>query len=300
MTAVVIVEGLAILLLSVLVLGLLRSHALILRALDELGAGLELERDAQDTNPGTGPGAAGGHPRSRGHGSSSGEPTSRSGSPGPVLVDLESGVMPASRPETEGAHDLVGSTLDGGERIVAVRGGRTLLAFLTSGCSVCQTFWDEFAAGRPDVPGGGELLIVAKEDDEESPSALRRLAGAHVDVLRSSGAWVDYEIPGSPYFVYVDDGVITGEGSATSWAQVRDLMAQAVDDAEERRRGGSAMAVTPSPGPGFLVGGGGHSSDDRTPVSDRGPRDDRSRIDRELLDAGLTPGHASFYQPPDQ
>ena len=42
--AVVIAEGVAIALLAVLVLGLLRSHALILKALHELGAGLELEK----------------------------------------------------------------------------------------------------------------------------------------------------------------------------------------------------------------------------------------------------------------
>ena len=46
MLAVVVAEGVAIALLAVLVLGLLRSHALILRALHELGAGLELEEAA--------------------------------------------------------------------------------------------------------------------------------------------------------------------------------------------------------------------------------------------------------------
>ena len=46
MLAVVIAEGVAVVLLGVLVLGLLRSHALILKALHELGAGLELEKEA--------------------------------------------------------------------------------------------------------------------------------------------------------------------------------------------------------------------------------------------------------------
>ena len=43
-------------------------------------------------------------------------------------------------------------------------------------------------------------------------------------------------MPGSPYFVYVEDGVVTGEGSSTTWAQVRDLMGQAVDDTAAARR----------------------------------------------------------------
>ena len=51
MLAAVIAEGVAIALLGVLVLGLLRSHALILKALHELGAGLELEKDAGTVSP---------------------------------------------------------------------------------------------------------------------------------------------------------------------------------------------------------------------------------------------------------
>ncbi len=46
MTAVVVALGAAVLLLSVLVAGLLRSHAEILKALHELGAGLELDGPA--------------------------------------------------------------------------------------------------------------------------------------------------------------------------------------------------------------------------------------------------------------
>ena len=73
MLAVVIAEGVAIVLLGVLVLGLLRSHALILKALHELGAGLELEKEA-----GTGVSTA-----------------TTGGAPGAVPVELESGVVPA-------------------------------------------------------------------------------------------------------------------------------------------------------------------------------------------------------------
>ena len=44
MTALVVALAVAVVLLAVLVAGLLRSHAEILRALHELGAGLELDR----------------------------------------------------------------------------------------------------------------------------------------------------------------------------------------------------------------------------------------------------------------
>jgi len=102
MLTVVVAEGIAIALLAVLVLGLLRSHGLILRALHELGAGLDLEADA---------GASGS---------------------GPVPVQLERGVVPASRPAGTEAADIVGSSLQGDALTVAVVGAgrRTLLAFL--------------------------------------------------------------------------------------------------------------------------------------------------------------------------
>jgi hypothetical protein len=131
------------------------------------------------------------------------------------------------------------------------------------------------------VPGDAGLLVVAKGPEEESVTRLRQLAGDALDVVQSSGAWTDYGVPGSPYFVYVEDGVITGEGSSTTWAQVADLMGQAVDDTAEARR----KAGRTGPGP---VGAQAHD------------RDDLARIDRELLGAGIHPGHASMYEPPDE
>lgn len=263
--AVVIAEGVAIAVLALLVLGLLRSHALILRALHELGAGLELEKDA-----GGAPGPAS----------------------NPVRVDIESGVVPATRPATVHGHSVVGTTLTGEEVTIPVQGSgrRTLLAFLSSGCSVCQTFWDALSTGVDDVPGDGRLVVVAKDPHDESVTTLRELAGATLEVVQSSAAWTDYEVPGSPYFVYVEDGTITGEGSSTTWPQVRDLMRQAVGDAADaRRRAGRT-------GPGRLGSGGdagGHVDGDA--ASDV----DGARVDRELLGAGITPGHASLYENPD-
>ena len=263
MLAVVIAEGVAIALLALLVLGLLRSHALILRALHELGAGLELEKHG-----------AGG----------SAAPAST-----PVRVDIESGVVPATRPATVQGHAVVGSTLAGDEVTIPVQGSgrRTLLAFLSSGCSVCQTFWDELSAGVPDVPGAGRLVVVAKDPADESVSRLRELAGPRLEVVQSSGAWTDYAVPGSPYFVYVEDGLITGEGSSTTWAQVRDLMRQAVGDAAEAR----GRAGRSGPGSITAVGAAGLG-----PMNDYA---DVARVDRELLGAGITPGHPSLYDNPD-
>jgi hypothetical protein len=265
--AVVVAEGIALVLLGVLVLGLLRSHALILRALHELGAGLELEKQSAGTT----------HSDLRlQHAPSQREPS-----------NFAEGVVANGRPATTRAHDIVGTTLAGASGSVTVDRGRTLLAFLTSGCSVCQTFWDHFAAGATDVPGNGGLAVVAKGPEEESPSALRGLAGKDLPVVQSSAAWTDYGIPGSPYFVYVEDGVITGEGSATTWPQVRDLMAQAVADSGEARRSAGRT------GPGALIGDA-LGRDER----DSAGKDSVPRIDAELIAAGIRPGDPSLYEPP--
>lgn len=265
MLAAVIAEAIAIALLAVLVIGLLRSHALILKSLHELGAGLELEAAAStSTNAGVSPVGP----------IASARPTGAN--PTGTEVELEPGVMPSSRAEDPHPHDVIGTTLAGREVHVPVTepGERTLLAFLSSGCSVCKTFWEEFRSGDTQVPGDARLAIITQGPDTESPSALGTLAG-DLEIVQSSAAWSDYDIPGSPYFVFVEDGRITGEGSSTTWAQVRDLMAQAVDDAQIRGAGATHEEIG------------------------RGARDDMSRIDQELSAAGLTKDDPSFYLPPD-
>ncbi|MGG5257952.1 TlpA family protein disulfide reductase [Phycicoccus avicenniae] len=253
MVWVVVAEGVAIALLGVLVLGLLRSHALILKALHELGAGLDLEDEA-------GGGA--------GHG----------GPPGAVPVQIEPGVVPATRASSSTSFAVVGVDLEGGHAAVEVDGPRpVLLAFLSSGCSVCLTFWEELDATTR-APADARVVVVVKDAPDESPTVLARLARPGVSVVASSAAWADYDIPGSPYFVLVEQGVVTGEGSATSWAAVSDLLAQAVDESAHAR------AAAGRSGPGIL---------------DRGDRDDLGRIDAELLAAGITPGHPSLHTPPD-
>jgi hypothetical protein len=267
MLAVVVAEGVAVALLAVLVLGLLRSHALILRALHELGAGLELEEAA----------------------------SAPASTIGPSPVRLEPGVVPAARTAGTRAASLTGTTLDDAPVQVAVDAGRrTLLAFLSSGCSVCRAFWSELSGGEAEVPGGARLVVVTQGPEQESVSRLRHLAGPRLDVVQSSGAWTDYGVPGSPYFVYVEDGTVTGEGSSTTWAQVRDLMGQAVDDAAAARgKGGDDGDVGGD--------GGGRRQRDAAPgASVSGPDgDDLAALDRQLLGAGIHPGHPSLYEPPE-
>ena len=204
MTLVVALEGFVILLLVVLVIGLLRSHADILRALRELGIELDPQASAGTTVP------------------------------PPV---------PARLTEGQGAADITGVTPAGRDRGVGVVGVEhsTLLAFLSSGCLTCATFWDALRdAENLRLPGNDtRLVIVTKGPDEESPAAIRSKAPDQFVTVMSSRAWDDYGIPITPYFVLVDgpSGHIAGEGAAASWHQLESLLAQATADSGILRGG---------------------------------------------------------------
>ncbi len=202
----------AVLLLGVLVAGLLRSHAEILKALHELGAGI-------------------------------GEESSAGAMPD---FQVQQG-LPAPGVTVTEAHDIVGTTTGDEAVAIGIVGAQqhTLVAFLSSGCLTCQAFWRAFA--RPDRLGLADdtrVVIVTKGADEESESAVSDLAPVGVPVVMSSAAWSDYGVPGSPYFVHVDGpaGRVVGEGAATSWEQVASLLGQADRDRRahrrSRRRGG--------------------------------------------------------------
>ena len=197
MWAVVVVEGLVILLLAVLVVGLLRSHAEILKRLHDLGAGVY--DDA---------GAAG------------------RAVPAPPRDGGQLG---------EQAPGLSGVTPDGRTAALVPGGGQqTLVAFLSSNCLTCRGFWDEFGRTRRlAIPGPPtRLVIVTKSPEDELPDDVARLAPRHHLTLMSSPSWAAYGVPVSPYFVLVGaDGTVAGEGAAGSWAQVSDLLQKAAADA---------------------------------------------------------------------
>jgi hypothetical protein len=198
MTAVLIIEGVAIILLAVLVVGLLRSNADVLRALHELGAGE--------------PGAPSNRPRHQ-HAAPQRE---------------------GSAPDVSG-ETLSGSALHIG---VSGTGHPTLLAFLSTGCSACMGLWEGLGTGVGRIGGDDtRLVVVTKGPEAESESRLRELAPAGVSLVQSTEAWTDYEVPVSPYFVLVDGptGSVIGEGSAGSWGQVTSLMNQALADAGTHR-----------------------------------------------------------------
>jgi len=207
MAPVIAIEAVAIVLLGLLVVGLLRSHAEILRKLHELGAGLD--------------------------------PDARPGAISPVPA-------PVRRTAATG-FDLAGTNPADEAVRVGVVGARqsTVLAFLSSGCLTCGGFWDTFGAtDRLAVPGGARLVIVTKGREAESESRIRELSPLTVPVVMSTTAWEEYKVPHTPYFVYVDGptGRIIGEGSAQTWDQVVSLWSQALADDASLAGGGEARA----------------------------------------------------------
>ena len=185
MTTLAVIEAVALALLAMVVAGLLRSHADILRALDELGVGRA------------------GDPRADG--------SDNRGS--------NRGRRPMAIQE---AHQLRGHTIDGESIAVALGSADSaVLAFLSATCHSCERFWDEFT--RPEFAAGERRLIVVVQSGDDL-DRIHRLAGDDLLVVVSDDAWSRYDVPGSPHFVLVDGGVVAGEGTAPDWQRVNGLL----------------------------------------------------------------------------
>lgn len=253
MTALVVLEAVVIIVLTVLVAGLLRSHAEILRALHDLGAGV-------------GP-----------------DPAGAARGAAPIQLRTRTGI-PEPRGVATPAADVVGVDVHGDAVAVAVVSvpHPTLLAFLTSGCTTCASFWDAFGDPQLEVPGGARVVVVTKGPEDESLSRLRSMVPSGLTTVMSSPAWDDYRVPGSPYFIYVDGsrGQVVGEGAAGSWQQVATFLRQSLEDA-------------------------GYDATDRSSLrpsaaAAENGRDRADRIDAELRAAGIEPGDPRLYPSTDQ
>jgi hypothetical protein len=245
-TALLIAETLILALLCVLVGGLLRGYASVLRRLHQLDGGAT--------------------------GATGVAPPFRTAPAIPAPPGRSDGLSVEGRDEWAAAHDIDGMSLRG--EIVSVRtlgvGHDTVIAFLSSSCAGCAGFWHELSqpAGWA-VPAGSRLLVVTKDAAEESPAALSELCPDSVDLVMSSQAWSDFDVPGSPYVVVADGhtGRVKGEGSGSSFGQVAGLIRQSVED-------------------------GRHPATVRKPDADR--RRERD-VDRILLRSGIGPEHPSLH-----
>jgi hypothetical protein len=244
--ALVVVSTFVVLVFSILVTGLLRSHADILRSLHELGVGV-------------------GDPAPAGNGSAVDASTS---------VTL--GATAAGGPALGPAPTVAGVTPAGDARAVALGNGDqlTLLGFLSSGCVTCTPFWEALQAPRGmDLPDGTRVVIVTKGQDREVPGEVQARTTGHVPVVMSTDAWVDYQVPGSPFFVLVDGatGGKVGQGVASTVGQLAELVRRAE---HERTPRGTRRRPQPT-----SVGGPAREA----------------AADDVLRTAGILPGDPSLY-----
>jgi hypothetical protein len=246
MLAVVIVLVVVVVLLAILTAGLLRSHADILNALHQLGVGV-------------------------------GDPSAPS-SPTDVPVDFRAAPdrmpLPSGR-SSSSAPDLSGHDPSGDPVVVSMATAElTLLAFLSSGCSSCAPLWAALGDRnqRALLPPAVRIVAVTRGTDMESPEVIRGKAPAGLQVVMSTAAWTDYEVPGSPFFALVDgrSGRRIGEGTANRFDQIADLVRQAGAEAADDR-------LSP-PGP----------------HGESGPERETDN-DERLAAAGIGPGHPSLY-----
>jgi hypothetical protein len=192
MTALVVIEAVVIVMLVILVAGLLKSHAEILRRLDSLGA-------AEDRDPATRPRHA-----------------------------VTTGIERAPSDHISGAAPD-GSTVNVS---LTPGTGETLLAFLSTGCASCRVFWHELGDQPELPTPSTRPVVVTRGPASESPAKVAELAGSQMRVVMSDDTWDHFKVPVTPYFMLLDrDGRVVGEGSATNLERLRDLFRRSATDA---------------------------------------------------------------------
>lgn len=212
MTLVVTLLVVVVAVLSLLVAGLLRSHAAMLRHLHELGMGLYDEDDTPSTRPAA--------------------PTPEESTP-----------RPNDAPTGRRAPDVSGTT-PAGDAVAYSLAGRdhdTLVLFLSVDCGTCQDFWAALADGRArevDQPDR-RVLVVTRGPEAELVGVLADRP-TEVPVVVSSDTWQAFRVPGAPYVVHVDgpSGRVRGEGTSASWQQLLELVDRGTTETAGRFRRG--------------------------------------------------------------
>jgi hypothetical protein len=211
LTYLVVGETILLMIVSLLVIGLLRSHADILQRLHALG-----------------------------HGSAE-EQTEAEGNEVGVADEIAPGLVPIpkSTPRQDSLPALTavsGLSLELEEITVPLNLSHAyaLLAFLGTGCLSCTDLWRDVEKVHDDLPETVNLVVVTKDPGEENVTKLRNVRPHTVPVVMSSELWAQCEIPGSPYFLLVDgrSHTIVAGGSATGWHQVISLLGDSMGELE--------------------------------------------------------------------
>jgi len=134
-----------------------------------------------------------------------------------------------------------------------------LVAFLSTTCLTCLDIWrdmiDEGDAAAHVVAGdeAASVMIVLKAREYENLGKAAALAAeTRVPVILSGEAWSTLEVPGSPYFALVatKSERVVGAGSAQSWQQLKSLASDGMLE----------MSIAARPSNGRRRGRGGYRS----------------------------------------
>lgn len=127
-----------------------------------------------------------------------------------------------AEPEARRAADIVGTTIDGRSVEVSVVDApcSTLLLFLTSSCTTCAELWRALGSPRelralPET----RVTVVVRGAEAESTAHLERIAPRGASVVMSTSAWVAYGIEVAPRFAFVGprSDIVAVEGVVESW-----------------------------------------------------------------------------------
>lgn len=219
-----LVLGLA--LLAVVVAAQARALSAAARRLELLERRVGRRERRDDTGPGAAPTPA---------------PNPAAASPAATTSETPAPVAPAPTLGEEGdAVDVRGVDPEGEPTVVPLTATDqpTLLAFLSTTCSICVGLWERLLAGELGDEVGDVLpVVVTKDAGLEDVDRIRQLSSAALPVVLSSEAWDDYEVPGSPYVMVVSaaPGSVATEGSVATWEDLVH-MAQSVTGADRAAR----------------------------------------------------------------
>jgi hypothetical protein len=108
-------------------------------------------------------------------------------------------------------------------------GGRILLAFLTTDCLGCQTFWDVLRRVEDShLPSDVSAVVVTKGPSSVAPGEVGASAAGFgpVPVIMSDQAWADYRVTSYPFFVVAEarSRIVIGEAVGLGWDDVLALL----------------------------------------------------------------------------
>ncbi len=138
-------------------------------------------------------------------------------------VALPAAAAVGGEPAEGDAVDIEGVAPDGTPVTVSLEVPEkpVLLVFLSTTCGICTSIWERLRDEGVTQAPGMRSVVVTKDAPPEDLDRIRTMGNPdrQLTVVLSTEAWIDYEVPGSPYVMVVDGrpGSVVDEGSVTGW-----------------------------------------------------------------------------------